>query len=299
MKNLDQQIQNFLIYLGNKGCSPSTQRTYRFRLIYFSSWLRGKPISIETINYFRFHLSSKGISKSTQNYYLVALRSFFNFIDKEGLPIISRDKIELSKVPEREISYLTSTQVKQILNEIRIVKINKKKTFTRIRDKTILELLFSTGLRVSELCSLDQEEIDLKRGEFAIVGKGGKARLIFLSDEAKYWLRKYLRLRRDGYSPLFIYSTQGKLRGRRMELQAIESMVRKYALKAKIPMRVTPHMFRHAYACDLLRNGANLRLVQELLGHKNIATTQIYTHITNLELKEGYRKYHSGNFNTQ
>ncbi len=296
MKNLDLQIQNFLIYLGNKGCSPYTQRNYRSCLTNFARWLKGKKITLEVIDYYRFYLVSTGMQKQTQKNYFIALRSFFTFLKRQGHEIIDKDLIDFPKVPEQEINFLTSSQVEDMLEKVVMVKKNKRKRFIRARDRAILELLFSTGLRVSELCNLDRKNVDLKTGEFTIIGKGGRSRLIFLSQRATYWLKRYLKLCKNRYTPLFVYRTNGKFRGRRMQTQAIENIVHKYALKAKIPMRVTAHLLRHAFACDLLRNGANLRLIQELLGHKSIATTQIYTHITNLELKEGYRKYHSGNF---
>ena len=157
--------------------------------------------------------------------------------------------------------------------------------------KAILELFFSTGLRLSELCALNREQVYPDKSEFTIVGKGGKARLVFISDQAKFWLKQYLALRKDSNPALFI-----RLKGKnneRLGSRTVQRLVSERAQKAETPMNVTTHMLRHAFACDLLANGANLRLVQELLGHKNLATTQIYTHLTNLELKEGYFKFHS------
>ena len=169
------------------------------------------------------------------------------------------------------------------------------------RDKAILEVLFSTGLRVSELVSLNREHVNIKQGEFGIIGKGGRARVVFLTDSAKLWLQNYLDGRKDAYSPLFIrYSGPKAKEGltnekSRLTSRSVERMVNKYQKKAGILFRIGPHVLRHSFATDLLENGADIRSVQEMLGHKNISTTQIYTHVTNLRLKETHRKFHSGN----
>ncbi len=293
---LNLHIQKFIATLDNKGYSQCTQRNYRLRLTVFAKWLRGKKITKDSIDYFRFNLSTKGLSKSSVNTYFIAIRSFLTFMEKQNKPIFSKDRVELAKVPDRQINFLTSSQVRKMLNIIKPVKQNKKLKLIRARDRAILELLFSCGLRVSELCNLKREQINLNREEFTIIGKGGRSRLVFLSDTARFWLKKYLKLRQDKYTPLFITPKKGKVRGHQIDMARVNKIVDKYARKAEIPMKVTCHVLRHAFASDLLRNGANLRMVQELLGHKNISTTQIYTHITNVELKEGFQKYHSGNF---
>lgn len=284
--------------MGNKGYSPKTQYNYRLELFHFFKWLGESRVSMKTINNYRFYLSSLGFSKSSQNCYLIALRSFFSFMDKQDTPVFRKEKIELAKVADTEINFLTSSMIKQMFNQIRMVKSDKKKKFIRTRDRAILELFFATGLRVSELCSLNRDQIDFKQNQFAVVGKGGKLRLVFLSESARHWLKKYLKLRLDKSPALFVYSNSYKLQNRRMSDGAIRLMVKFYAKKAQIQIRVHPHIFRHSFATDLLRNGANLRLIQELLGHKNISSTQIYTHITNTELQKGYKKYHSGNLDT-
>ena len=300
MNDLTLQLERFLQNLEIKGYSPLTQKNYRSRLSYFIKWLRGKEITSDVINYYHFHLASMKIEKATQNNYLIALRSFFDFLQKEDFPIMIKERIELAKVPERQINVLSSSQMEKMLIKTRIVNSDRWRKGKQLRNRAILEILFASGLRLSELCSLNRDQIHIERGEFTVLGKGKKTRLVFLSKQATYWLRRYLRTRKDSYPALFIASTKGKQwKGKRLGTRTVQRIVTKYSRKAKIPMRVTPHMIRHAYACDLLRNGANLRLVQELLGHKNITSTQIYTHITNLELKEGYEKFHSDNLNME
>ena len=170
-----------------------------------------------------------------------------------------------------------------------------------VRDKAILEVLFSTGLRVSELVSLNREQVNMDAGEFGVIGKGGKARVVFLSKRAKEWLGKYFKMRNDPYRPLFIRYSGPKAKDglteekSRLSARSIERLIEKYRKKAGILFRIGPHILRHSFATDLLRQGADIRSVQDMLGHKNISTTQIYTHVTNIRLREVHEKYHSGN----
>ena len=250
MKNLELYIQKYLMSLANKGYALGTQENYRVHLFSFAKWLRGKKINSDTISYYRLYLTSSKITKVTQNKYLITLRSFFSFMDREGHPIFSKEKIELAKVPERQINFLTSSQVKRMLNKVKMVKINKRLKFERAKERAILELLFSCGLRVSELCNLDRERVNIKRGEFTIIGKGGKGRLVFLSEEAKFWLKKYLRLRQDKHPALFVNSLRRRKKNNRLKSWIVQKVVDKYARKAYIPMKVTPHMLRHCLHKD-------------------------------------------------
>lgn len=285
---------------------------YDYYLTFFQNWIekgakkskdfKVEEIDDELIRQFRLYLSReyfnpyKGeLKKQTQNYFLVALRSFFRFLIKKKLTVMPPETIELGKLRDRKIKYLTDDEVGKLLNCPNIKKLRG------LRDKAILEVLFSTGLRVSELVSLNREHVNIKQGEFGIIGKGGRARVVFLTDSAKLWLQNYLDGRKDAYSPLFIrYSGPKAKEGltnekSRLTSRSVERMVNKYQKKAGILFRIGPHVLRHSFATDLLENGADIRSVQEMLGHKNISTTQIYTHVTNLRLKETHRKFHSGN----
>jgi site-specific recombinase XerD len=203
--------------------------------------------------------------------------------------------VELGKNRDRIIKFLSPVELK------RLFEVVDPKDEQGLRDRTILEVLFSTGLRVSELVSLNREQANIQSGEFGVIGKGGKARVVFLSKHAKEWLSLYLTKRSDPYNPLFIrYSGPKGKEGLtderlRLSVRSIERMIDKYRKKAGILFRIGPHILRHSYATDLLQHGADLRSVQEMLGHKNIATTQIYTHVTNLGLKQIHEKFHSGN----
>lgn len=208
---------------------------------------------------------------------------------------MSPDMIELGKMGDRVIKNLDMGEIDRIL------KSTELDTISGVRDRAIMELLFSTGLRVSELVSLDIDNVNLVTGEFEVMGKGRKARVVFLTDSAKDWLSKYLSMRDDAYSPLFLRYAGPKTNNEltdekyRLSTRSIERLVDKYRKKAGIISKVSPHTLRHSFATDLLSHGADLRSVQEMLGHKNISTTQIYTHVTNLRLKEVHQKFHSGN----
>jgi len=203
--------------------------------------------------------------------------------------------IELGKNRDRNIKFLSEEELNRLF---RVVDLKDK---AGLRDRAILEVLFSTGLRVSELTGLNKEQINMESGEFGVIGKGGKGRVVFLSDQAKDWLKKYLMSRNDPYQPLFIRYSGPKSKevltndSLRLSVRSVERMLDKHRKKAGILFRIGPHALRHSYATDLLSHGADLRSVQEMLGHKNIATTQIYTHVTNFRLKEVHKKFHSGN----
>ena len=299
------KASEFLDYLQvERGSSPLTIRNYKHYLKRFNNWLGAqgirqelKDINQEVIRRYRVFLSQlsdgKGgsLSRRTQGYHAIALRSFLKWLIKNDYPVMSPEKIDLPKIAERQVKFLTGENVDRLLNSPSLSTINGK------RDKAILEVLFSTGLRVSELSKLDRDKVDLERREFGIVGKGGRARVVFLSTRAAEWVKKYLNNRKDHFKPLFIRH-KGKVEPvtpdekMRLTPRSVQRMIKKYARKIKLPVDVTPHVLRHSFATDLLMAGADLRSVQEMLGHKNVSTTQIYTHITNKQLREVHAAFH-------
>ncbi|KKQ41065.1 MAG: integrase family protein [Microgenomates group bacterium GW2011_GWC1_37_8] len=306
-----KKIDEFLEYLEvEKGSSPLTIRNYKHYLTRFVDWLIKEGIRLElrdinpeVVRQYRVYLSrisipyAKGqarslLTRKTQGYHVIALRSFLRFLIKNDYKVMSPDKIELPKIEERQVKFLTGDQVDRLLNAPSLSTIQGK------RDKSILEVLFSTGLRVSELAKLDRDKVDLDRREFGIVGKGGKARVVFLSQRAVKWLDEYQKAREDKYKPLFIRH-KGKVdptasdEKMRLTVRTIQRIIKKYGEKMKLPVEVTPHVLRHSFATDLLMAGADLRSVQEMLGHKNVSTTQIYTHVTHKHLKDIHEAFHS------
>jgi site-specific recombinase XerD len=228
------------------------------------------------------------LSKKTQNYYMIALRAFLKYLARQGVESLPADRIELAKTAERSLDLISPTELSRLLDA------PKGEGLKVWRDKAILELFFSTGLRVSELCSLSND-MDLQSGELSIRGKGGKVRVVFISDEAKEAVKKYLKARKDMSDALFV-QVGNEVRTKApspLTRRSIERIVKHYAIKAGISKKVTPHVIRHSFATDLLSNGADLRSVQMLLGHANIATTQIYTHVTDKALRDTHKKFHS------
>lgn len=306
--NLKSLIDQFLEYLEiEKNCSKLTIRDYRHYLEVFSGWFASTmphksiaDLDLQIVRRYRVYLANcvdeKGrtLKKVTQNYYVIAMRSFLRFLIKNDIKTLEPSKIDLPKTESRSLKFLEREQIEQL------VTTPDTSTEEGTRDRTIMELLFSTGLRVSELVKLNHGQINLERREFGVIGKGGKARIVFISDRAAEWIGRYMSVRKDGFKPLFIrYS--GKVieddGGEKMRLTArsIERIVKKYVRLARLPVDATVHTLRHSFATDLLTNGADLRSVQEMLGHKNIATTQIYTHITNKQLRDVHKAFHSGN----
>jgi len=306
--NLLQLIDQFLEYLEiEKNCSKLTIRDYRHYLEVFEKWFTTNlpdkslaDLDLQIIRKYRVFLANredtKGMTlkKVTQNYYVIALRSFLRFLIKNDYKTLEPSKIDLPKTESHSLKFLEKEQVDRIIMSIDTSKEEG------LRDRAILELLFSTGLRVSELVSLNKDKINLDRKEFGIIGKGNKQRIVFVSERSALSLKRYLDKRKDIFKPLFIrYS--GKIivdnNGEKMRLtsRSVERMVKKYVRVSRIPVDATVHTFRHSFATDLLTNGADIRAVQEMLGHKNIATTQIYTHITNRQLRDVHKSFHSGN----
>jgi len=306
--SLPQLINQFLEYLEiEKNCSKLTIRDYRHYLEVFEQWFSStlshktiQDLDLFIIRRYRVYLTTKvdvqgrSLGKSTQNYYVIALRSFLRYLMKHDIKTLEPSKIDLPKAESRSLKFLERQQIEQLVTQ------PDTSVEEGLRDRAILEMLFSTGLRVSELVSLNHAQINFDRREFGIIGKGRKQRIVFISDRAAEWAQRYIASRHDSYKPMFIrYS--GMIieddEGEKMRLTArsIERIVKKYVEQARLPVDATVHTLRHSFATDLLTNGADLRSVQEMLGHKNIATTQIYTHITNKQLREVHEAFHSGN----
>jgi site-specific recombinase XerD len=305
--DLESLASDFLGYLlVEKSLSPLTIRDYRLYLQRFIQWLKANSIApqprnvnLDIIHQYRIFLAGYvnrnhlPLKKITQNYHVIALRSFLRYlITQRDIDTLSPDKIDLPRASERVVSFLNSEQMTRLLDSPQI------SDEIGLRDKAILELLFSTGLRVSELSGLNRDQINLQRQEFGVKGKGNKVRVVFISDSAANWTRRYLAVRKDSYKPLFIRYSRDKSEergGEKMRLtpRSIERIVKKYSKKAGLPIDAHPHTLRHSFATDLLIGGADLRSVQEMLGHESIRTTQVYTHVTNKHLKEVYKKYHS------
>lgn len=342
-KTLSQLVRAFLEYCEiDRGHSPLTISNYAHYLERFLEFCEIKNISSPSsltqdfIHDYRLWLnrigsdsptlsttntsSTKVLSRTTQNYHLIALRSFLKFLARRDIPSLAADRIELADTPDREISFLEPDEV------LALLQAPKPTTLNGARDFAILAMLFSTGLRVAELTSLDRDQVNLKNDELTVIGKGGKARLVFISEEAREALANYMKRRKDRDPALFIrhgkkavaisraprkrnpksplqeedygLKVDGKAASQlRLTPRTIQRIVKKYALKAGITKEVHPHTLRHSFATDLLGNGADIRSVQQLLGHSSITTTQIYTHVTNKQLRDIHKKYHGVNSN--
>ncbi len=292
---------DFLEYMEiEQGRSSKTLANYDHyltRLLDYAGDIQVKDIDAELVRKWRLWLNRLGtntsdeLQKSTSNYHLIALRSFLKFCAKRNMPAMPADKIELAKTKRKQVTFLNEDELARLFDQPDLDKING------LRDRAILELLFSSGLRVSELVGLDKDHINLKRREFMVRGKGQKDRPIFISPAAAEWVQAYIDKRDDNTKPLFVrYSGSKKvdLTGNfhRLTARSIQRMVARYALLAGITKQVSPHTLRHSFATDLLMNGADLRSVQAMLGHSNISTTQIYTHVTDPHLKEVHERFH-------
>lgn len=302
---LSSLITDFLEYLElERNTSQLTIKNYDHylkRFLEFAGDIDPKDIDLNLVRKYRLHLSrwvdsktGKGLKRITQNYFMIVLRAFLRYLARIDVTSLSPEKVELGENEPRPLKVLDDTRLRQLLDA---PDTSKK---DGMRDRAILETLFSTGLRVSELSKLNRDQINLNRREFGIVGKGGKERVVFLSDSACEWLDRYLGVRHDTFKPLFI-RYQGKINlennGEPMRLtpRSIERIVEKYVKALGFSVKATPHTLRHSFATDLLINGADIRSVQEMLGHSNISTTQIYTHVTNAHLKDVHKTFHSGN----
>ena len=303
MNDLANLKREFLEHLEiEKGRSLKTIENYsRYldRFFLFSKASSPKDVTEDVIREYRLWLNrqmsghvvagrKESLKKRTQNYYLIALRAFLKYMTRRGVVSLPADRIDLAKVAERSIDLISNDELK------RLMQAPEGESLKTLRDKAIMELLFSTGLRVSELCALPRD-INLMADELSVRGKGEKVRVVFLSDEAKDAVKKYLEKRTDVEEGLFIQIAPNKSSEEisRLTSRSVERIIKYYAIKAGITKKVTPHVIRHSFATDLLQNGADLRSVQMLLGHANIGTTQIYTHITDKHLLDIHKKFHN------
>lgn len=300
--NLEEAKRQFLEHLEiERGRSVKTIENYDHylsTLFTYAKIKQPKEITEPLVREFRLWLNRQPgtkvgnrmepMKRRTQNYYLIALRAFLKFLRKRDIESLSPERIELAKVPERSLDLISPAELERLMNA------PDPSTPTGLRDRAILELLFSTGLRISELCNLSIDDVDLTRDEFSVRGKGDKVRVVFLSDDAKDAIHKYLAVRKDMDDALFIqYGKKAKnAKELRLSPRAVQRTLKACAIKAGITRKVTPHVIRHSFATDLLRNGADLRSVQALLGHAHIGTTQIYTHVTDKHLHEVHKKFH-------
>lgn len=277
VENYDRYLDRFLAYAKTDDPKKLTEGMVReYRL-----WLNRQPGT-------KVGREQQPLKRRTQNYYLIALRAFLKYLRKRGIEALSPERIELAKVSERSIDLISPQELD------RLMKGPDTSNLQGLRDKAILELLFSTGLRVSELCSLSTDDVDLSRDEFSVRGKGDKIRVVFLSPDSKKAISAYLKARKDMSDALFIqYGKNAKnASDPRLSPRAVQRLIKQYAIKAGITRKVTPHVIRHSFATDLLSNGADLRSVQALLGHAHIGTTQVYTHVTDKHLREVHKKFH-------
>lgn len=302
-------IPDFLDYLEvERGLSNNTQINYARYLKKFSLWLEMKnkenllphELTTDDIWNYRLYLAryidkkNKPLSKQTQNYYLIALRSLLSYFSDKDIQSIPADKIKLPKDVQKEksIKFLTLDQIERLLTA------PTTSDAQGLRDRAILETLFSTGLRVAELTALNVEQFknikNINDLEITVIGKGNHPRTVYFSERALSWIKKYLDTRDDDYKALFINYRSRKDSDKRLTVRSIERIVKHYSTLANVPFFTTPHTLRHSMATDLLNQGVDLRIIQEFLGHRNISTTQVYTHVTNKKLKDVHRKYHSG-----
>lgn len=303
--SISSLVTDFLEYLElERNASQLTIKNYDHylkRFLEFAGDIKPKDIDLNMVRKYRLYLSrwsdpktKKPLKRITQNYFMIALRAYLRYLARIDVETLSPEKVELGEVDPRPLKILDETHLKSLLDA---PDTSKK---DGIRDRSILETLFSTGLRVSELASLNCDTINLNRREFGIIGKGRKERVVFISDSAANWLEKYLQARKDTFKPLFI-RFQGKVdpgnngEAMRLTTRSIERIVEKYVKGLGLSVKATPHTLRHSFATDLLINGADIRSVQEMLGHSSIQTTQIYTHVTNAHLKDVHKAFHSGN----
>ena len=317
LKSLHQQFLEHLEV--EKGRSLKTIENYdRYikRFLEFAKINSPSQIDDELVRKYRLFLNREkksvggNLDRKTQNYYLIALRVFLKYLAKRNVASLPAEKIELAKTPQRDLDLITEEELRRLLNAPLSVAVNPPRgglpaTWRALRDKAILELLFSTGLRVSELCALNCDSFgEAKNGEISIRGKGGKIRVVFISESARQAVKNYLDKRMDTEEALFVSDRLIASRANDINLsrlssysrltpRSVERMIKQRAIEAGISKKVTPHIIRHCFATDLLSNGADIRSVQALLGHSNITTTQIYTHVTDKQLRDVHKNFHS------
>jgi len=297
-KSLSTLVQDFLLFLEiGKNRSQKTLENYRHYLRRFTDFLPDdispKDLNLNIIQDFRLFLNrlQPTLSIKTQHYHLVAIRSFLKYLQKHDIETLSAEKIDLPKIPDRIVDFLLPEEVEQFFS------VFSGDDLLSLRNIALCKTLYSTGLRVTELCSLDRDRVNTERRQFSVIGKGGKGRLVFLTDVAADAIGNYLEKRKDDLQPLFIShakksDAEKDPERRRLARSTVETVVRNTALKAGIVKKVTPHTLRHSFATTLLQNGADIRAVQMMLGHSSIATTQIYTHLSDKNLQEVHEKFH-------
>jgi len=298
---LSSSLSKWLSYFESMNYAKGTVENYRIISNCFQKFIEKnigkkillKKISLEDIDNFRLFVSRMSLSLNTKRNYMKAIRSFFKYAHKHKLTTVSSELIELPKTEKKEIDFLNKEEIINIISEINSENIIGK------RDKAIIALIFASGVRVSELCSINKDKINLRQKQFAVMGKGQKLRICYFNEFALKAVKNYLIERNDNIPALFINYPRNKSTDvtepekRRLSRKSVAEMIRKYALKAGILKRVVPHTLRHSFATHFLIQGADLRTVQELLGHSSVTSTQIYTHVTNERLKEQYDKYNS------
>ena len=306
LKPLPHYLTDFLDWLEiEQGLASESQKNYARFLKKFLDWLKInhlenlKPPELTSHHIWKYRLflsrqyipnTKKSLKRSTQNYYLIALRQFLIYFTEKDIPSLAPEKVKLPREKtEKIVDFLALDQIEKLLAA------PNTSTLLGLRDRAILETFFSTGMRAGELVNLNREQIKIKLGvkelEISIIGKGNRPRTVYLSERAINWLRKYLEKRDDKEKALFI-NYRGKIPSTRLNIRSMERIVKKYAVLAGLPLTTVCHTIRHSFATDLLRKGVDLRVVQEFLGHRNIATTQIYTHVTRPQLREIHRKFH-------
>lgn len=291
-------IEHLEVEGGRSSKTAENYRLYLERFVQFTDDIAVNKISSEVVRKYRLWLNrfkndhDDALATITQGYHLIALRGFLGYLSKRDIPSLSPNKIELPKVSRKQVSFLHYDEVTRLLEGIPL------DTEQGLRDRAIVELLFSSGLRVSELTNLNRDHVNTKRREFMVRGKGQKDRPVFIGEATAERVEEYLAARLDNLPPLFLsYSRNNTVSNkgdyRRLTPRSIQRIINKYARLAGITKHVSPHTMRHSFATDLLMNGADLRSVQSMLGHSNISTTQVYTHVTDEHLREVYEKFHS------
>lgn len=291
-------VESLEVEGGRSARTAENYKLYLERFVEFSEDIKVENITTEVVRRYRLWLNrhknhnGEELATITQSYHLIALRGFLKYLSERDVPSLSPDKIKLPKTSRKQVTFLHYDEVKQLIDVI------DTSNEEGLRDRAIVELLFSSGLRVSELVNLDRGHVNTKRREFMVRGKGQKDRPVFVSDAAAQWVENYLDARLDNLPPLFLSYSRNNIASRtgdyrRLGARSIQRMISKYARLAGITKHVSPHTMRHSFATDLLMNGADLRSVQSMLGHSNIATTQVYTHVTDEHLREVHEKFHS------